>query len=200
MKGKIIASLMAIVTIGMVMIFSGCVEEPIPPESDISSPIQTSMESKITPSPTPTLSQTPSEPLITKAPSEIALSINDMPEGWMRYEKPFNVTSKTYERFFVTFSRELFGIDYLDCEVTKYCNVSDAKMAFESNRESYAEKIKTKSVGLGDESYGWNYGHESCVCFRKANIIADLYFESQYGKPDIEHAKKFADIVEKKIV
>jgi len=159
-------------------------------------------------SPTPTMPEstattmpTLSEPLIRKTPSEILLTIDDMPEGWRRYQEPIVIaTSSLFEEKYVEFSREMVGTDYLWCEVFNYHNISDAERAFESSKKDMAEKLKIKSVGLGDESYGWKYGHQSNVYFRKANIIVDIVFDCEYGKPDIEHAKKFAEIVEKKIV
>ena len=95
----------------------------------------------------------------------------------------------------------MFGTDWLDCSIIKYYNISDAKECFDDEKARLAEKYKIKSVGrIGDESFGWAYGSQSKVVFRKANIYVEILFSSQYGKPDIEHAKKFAEIVEKKIV
>ncbi|MBN1761742.1 MAG: hypothetical protein JW878_01510 [Methanomicrobia archaeon] len=179
MKRKSLVGLIGVVAISLIVILSGCVEEETPVKvPDTSSSITTT---------------TATTALITKAPSDIALTIDDMPDEWMRCDK-----ESIDEKYWVTFSREIFGTDYLTCEVDKYHNISDAKKAFENQKKYEAEKVKITSVELGDESYGWKYGHQSCVHFRKLNIIVDILFESQYGKPDIEHAKKFGEIVEKK--
>jgi hypothetical protein len=169
---------------------------PSPPPVDTEVPISTPTPVAVTPTVTQTPSPTPSEPLITKTPSEIALTINDLPEGWLRREKD----SYKDEHYLVTFSREMFGTDYLDCEVTKYRNISDAKIAFKSEKEYYAGKIKIRSLDSGDEGFEWNYHHECGALFRKANIIVGMYFESQYGTPELKHIKKYVGIVEKKIV
>lgn len=193
MKRKIVVGLIGVVAIIGVVMLSGCVKE-----------VPTSTQTSATPAvslPASTPIVTPTVTLITKGPLEMLLTIEDMPDEWMRCQKPIVISqSSAFEARYVEFSREIFGTDYLWCEIFNYHNISDAQRAFESSKRDMAEKVKIKSVGVGDESYGWKHGHQSGVYFRKTNIIVDIVFESQYGKPDIEHAKKFAEIVEKKII
>ena len=75
----------------------GAILSPIPPEPETPSTIPTPTISEPTvASPTPTIPEstatpmpTLSKPLITKAPSEIALTIEDMPDKWARLEEPY---------------------------------------------------------------------------------------------------------------
>ena len=189
MKEKNIAGLIAIIAIIVVVMFAGCIEE----EGLVSTPTPT-----ITPlptaTPTPTPTPTPiSETMITKSPSEIALLITDMPDGWRGSGKG-NET-----RYSSSFDKESYGsLNIIECEVAKYSTIDEAKQNFNDLKMEY-DDFKLSSVGIGDESFGWEYGIESNVIFRKANIIVDSWYAKEFGTSHIRDAKKYAKIVEKKI-
>lgn len=158
----------------------GCVEQPQTPAS--TPPSTTS-----TPIPTPKVS------LITKAPSDIGLTINDLPTGWMGRGEG----NETY--YSSSFDQEKIGFHTIECEVTKYSTADEAKQAFSKLKQEYSD-FKLSSVGLGDESFGWEFGPESVVVFRKANVVVGFWYYREYGNSHIRDIKKYAEIVEKKIL
>ena len=169
---------MKLIIIGITLIYLltlGCVEQPQTPPSTTSTPIPTSKVS-----------------LITKAPSDIGLTINDLPTGWIGHGEG----NETY--YSSSYDQEKIGIHVIECEVTKYSTVDEAKQAFSKLKQEYGD-FKLSSVGLGDESFGWEYGTESNVIFRKANIIVDSWYYREFGGSHVSDVKKFAEIVEKRI-
>lgn len=139
------------------------------------------------------ISTTPTLSLITKSPSEIALTIDDLPAGWMKSGENGNDTH--YNSYF---QREKYGLDIIYCYVTKYPTIDDAKEAFFEARQENSD-YKLVPVGLGDESFGWEYGEWSNVVFRKANVVISIEYYDEYGRPDIDDAKEYAKLVEEKI-
>jgi len=202
MKKKTLAGLIAIVAITAVVMFTGCVEEPTPPELETSSTIPTPT-TPIVASPTSTIPEstatpvpTPSEPLITKAPSEMALTINDLPgTGWAVSSKDGNETW-----YASSFDKKGYGgWMFIDCYVRKYPTIEAAKQAYSESKEK-CSNYKLESVHLGDESFGYQYAEESEVVFRKANIVVTIEYYREYGSVLLSNTKNFAEIVEKKIV
>jgi len=148
---------------------------PSPPPVDTEVPISTPTPVAVTPTVTQTPSPTPSEPLITKAPSEIALTINDMPTGWALSDKDGNET--WYDS---SFDKKGFGgWIFIDCWIRKHSTIEEAKEAYSESKEKHSD-YKLESIHLGDESFGYQYAEESVVVFRKANIVVTI----EYYKPE----------------
>lgn len=144
---------------------------------------------KSTSSPT----KTAYSPLIIKSVSEIGLKIDDLSTGWMGSGNG----NETY--YSASFDKERFGIFHtVESIITKYSTIDQAKEAFNKLKKDNLD-FKLVSVGLGDESFGWDYGKESTVVFRKANIIVETWYGKQAGSGSIGDAKEYAEIVEKKI-
>lgn len=156
-----------------------------PSDDSQQTPIETEQKS------TPILTSKVS--LITKAPSDIGLTINDLPTGWMGRGEG----NETY--YSSSFDQEKIGFHTIECEVTKYSTVDEAKQAFSKLKQEYSD-FKLSSVGLGDDSFGWEFGPESVVVFRKANVVVDFWYYREYGNSHIRDIKKYAEIVEKKIL
>ena len=152
----------------------GCVEQPQ------ASPSTTSDVPTSTPAPTPT----PETALVSNV-ADIELTINDFPDGWMGSNGVFDYDGVGYHT--------------LECDVTEYSTVNEAKQAFLELKQNESD-FKMSSVGLGDESYGWEFGPESVVVFRKANVNVDVWYYREWGNSHIRDAKKYAEIVEKKIL
>lgn len=153
----------------------GCVEQPQ------ASPSTTSDVPISTPTPTPT----PETFLVSNA-ADIGLTINDFPVGWMDWGDG-------------SFSKDSVGYHTLECEVTEYPTVDEAKQAYSESKQESSD-FKLSSVGLGDDSFGWEFGPESVVVFRKANVVVDFWYYREYGNSHIRDIKKYAEIVEKKIL
>ncbi len=148
-------------------------------------------------SPTPSKSQTSTQIekslLITKSVSEIGLKIDDLSTGWMGSGDG----NETY--YSATFDKERFGIFHtVESIITKYPTIDQAKEAFNKLKKDNLD-FKIVSVGLGDESFAWEFGKESTVVFRKANIIVETWYGKQAGSGSIGDAKDYAEIIEKKI-
>ena len=153
----------------------GCVEQPQ------ASPSTTSDVPISTPTPTPT----PETFLVSNA-ADIGLTINDFPVGWMDWGDG-------------SFSKDGVGYHTLECEVTEYSTVDEAKQAYSELKQESGD-FKLSSVGLGDDSFGWEFGPESVIVFRKANVVVDFWYYREYGNSHIRDIKKYAEIVEKNIL
>ncbi|MEA2076278.1 MAG: zinc-ribbon domain-containing protein [Euryarchaeota archaeon] len=169
---------------------------PSPPPVDTEVPISTPTPVAVMPTVTQIPSPTPSEPLITKTPSEIVLTIDDLPgTGWAVSSERGNETQ--YESSFD--KKGYGGWMFIDCYVRKYPTIEAAKQAYSESKEEHSD-YKLDSMHLGDESFGYQYAEESEVVFREKNIVVTIEYFREYGSPLLSNTKNFAEIVEKKIV
>ena len=167
---------------------------PSPPSVDYGTPMTTPTPVAVTPSLLPeTTPTTPTVALITKAPSEMVLTIDDLPTGWAVSSSGGNET-----QYKSSFDKKGYGgWMFIDCYVRRYSTIETAEQAFSESKEKCSD-YKLESMHLGDESFGYQYAEESEVVFRKGNVVVTIEYYREYGSPSLSDTKNFAEIVEKK--
>ena len=188
MNLKLSAGLKVVVIVICLITFSMTVETDTTPAS--------------TPDKTPAVTSTPTQPeapppvdkdLIAKSASDMTLTIDDMPLGWVG--NPGDGNDTYYHSTFVH-SRDLST--RVSCTTTKYTTVNEAKQVFLELKQK-CNYIKTVSVKLGDESTGYERYPCSHVIFRKANVIVHVDCFETYGSSTVRDAKEYAKKVETRV-
>lgn len=112
--------------------------------------------------------------------SSIALTINDLPHGWITGESP-NVTQTQYNsKFYYVGSSRSVGIP-LYFEIKAYSSTEEAKNAYNGGK-SEITRVRLDSVDIGNEGYAYQEVAFTYVIFRSANLIISF---STYAYPPI---------------
>lgn len=142
-------------------------------------------------------SQSQIKPVVTivnKDFSSIALTINDLPHGWLAPEKPLMNESVYFARF-VKIDGSV-GVP-LTVIIMRENSVETAKNAFSSSKNSITD-TRVDSLAIGDEAYGFQRISQTFVTFRKANLIVMINTET-YPPYPIYQLESFAKIIDNKI-
>jgi hypothetical protein len=143
-----------------------------------------------------TISQSNSNVLITQDLSSIALTLNDLPSGWISVEA--GDTGDAYSAQFFTGSGNSEAL--VEQTITRYSGIEQAKQELNSERLR-ATDVTVESIKLGNEGFGYIDVNYVMVIFRRGNIIVkieDTRTEYQVN-PTINNAKNYAEIVAKRI-
>jgi len=115
-------------------------------------------------------SESPDE-IITKSFSEFALTINDLPNGWMGNGAP-TVTENGYDSSFVNINSGSNAIT-LTFSTIKYPTVDEAKIAYASKKSQITD-IKVNSINAGNEGFAYQDIVDTYAIFRKGNLIISI--------------------------
>jgi len=143
-----------------------------------------------------TILQTNSDVLITQDLSSMALTLNDLPSGWVSGEAGY--TGDIYSAQFFTDSGNSEAL--VEQTITRYPGIEEAKLELNTER-SRATDITIETINLGNEGFGFIDVNYVMVIFRRGNIIVkieDTRTEYQVN-PTTNNAKNYAEIVTKRI-
>jgi len=133
---------------------------PVNPITTQSHTIPTTKVTQIVPS-TPVFT----EPVYSGDLSSVALTIYDLPNGWIKPEAAIS-TSSEYSVKFVSLNSAV-----LDFTVKRYSSVDDAKRAFLNAKSSIVDPSDAITLKIGDEAYGLQTVSISQISFRNKNLI-----------------------------
>ena len=111
--------------------------------------------------------------------SSMALTINDLPHGWMTSGDPTK-NATMYQADFVYIGGST-GIP-LTFTINKYPSVNNAKTTF-SQMKSAITNVRVDSLYIGDEGFGYQGVANSAVSFRHSNLIISI---STFAYPPIK--------------
>ena len=183
MKKILVALLICLIGIGFVIV-SGCSST----NSQSSGTISTS-KSQSTPVKTTTTAGN-----INQDFSSMALTINDLPHGWMTSGDP-TINATRYESKFV-YIRGSTGVP-LTFTITKYPSVNNAKTIF-SQMKSAITNVRVDSLDIGDEGLGYQEVANSAVSFRHSNLIISISTIA-YPPIEISNLQPYAELVDSRI-
>jgi len=139
---------------------------------------------------TPRITQPKPAPVVTnvnKDLSSIALTINDLPHGWLGSEKPvFNETH--YSAKFVNIGGSVGVVLYFD--IIRLDSVDLAKASFSAAKSDITD-TRVDALSIGDEAFGFQRISLTSVVFRKANLIITISTET-YPPYSIYQLQSFA--------
>ncbi len=127
--------------------------------------------------------------------NSMTLTINDFPQGWIRSDE--EVTEDAYSAQFFTASENNGAL--VEQTITKYPGIEEARLELTTERVQVTD-VAVESVNLGNEGFGY-IDVTSVVIFRRGNIIIKIEEtrnEDQVS-PTLDNAKKYAEIVAKRI-
>jgi DNA-directed RNA polymerase subunit RPC12/RpoP len=143
-----------------------------------------------------TFLQSDSDVLITQDLGSMALTLSDLPSGWVSGEA--EGTGDTYSVQFFTESENNEAL--VEQNITRYPGREEARQELNSQR-AQATDVPVETINLGDEGFGFIDVNYVMVIFRKGNIlvkIEDTRTEYQ-GNPTLNNARNYAEIVAKRI-
>jgi len=143
-----------------------------------------------------TILQSDSDVLITQDLSSMALTLNDLPSGWVN--DAAGGTGDAYSAHFFTDSENSEAL--MEQTITRYPGLEEAKRELNSER-AQATDVTIETMNLGNEGFGYIDVNYVMVIFRRGNIIVkieDTRTDYQVN-PTISNAKNYAEIVLKRI-
>jgi len=143
-----------------------------------------------------TILQSDSDVLITQDLGSMALTLNDLPSGWLGGEA--GVTEDTYTSQFFTDSENDEAL--VEQTITRYPGITEARQELNSQR-AQATDVTIETINLGNEGFGYIDVNYVMVIFREGNIlvkIEDTRTEYQVN-PTLNNAKNYAGIVAERI-
>jgi len=142
-----------------------------------------------------TIQQPDSDVLVPQDLNSMTLTINDFPSGWIRSDA--EETKDAYSAKFFTASENNGAL--VEQTITRYPGIEEARLEFTTERAQVTD-VAVESVNLGNEGFGY-IDVSSVVIFRRGNIIIKIEEtrnEDQVN-PTLDNAKKYAEIVAKRI-
>lgn len=140
--------------------------------------------------------QSNNDVLITQDLGSMALTLNDLPPGWVSGEA--GGTGDAYSAQFFTGSADNEGL--VEQTITRFPGIEEAKLELKTERDQ-ATDVTIETMNLGNEGFGYIDVNYVMVIFRRGNIIIkieDTRTEYQVN-PTINNAKNYAEIVAKRI-
>jgi ribosomal protein L37E len=140
--------------------------------------------------------QSPDDIPITQDLSSMALTINDLPSGWVVQRS--NGTINQYLADFVESSTLNYGFVTLD--MRRYATIDNAKREYYS-LIARSPNVRTEALDLGNEGFGYIYSDKAVIIFRRGNVIVQIEdVRTAYQLyPTINNAKEYAHIVADRI-
>jgi hypothetical protein len=140
--------------------------------------------------------QSDSGVLITQDLGSMALTLSDLPSGWISGEA--GVTGDAYSAQFFSDSENNEAL--VEQTITRYPGIEEARQELNSQR-AQATDVTIETINLGNEGFGYIDVNYVMVIFRKGNIlvkIEDTRTEYQVN-PTLNNAKNYAGIVAERI-
>jgi ribosomal protein S27AE len=143
-----------------------------------------------------TVVQPDSDMLITQGLDSMTLTLNDFPPGWISSEA--GGTEDVYSAQFFTASENNGAL--VEQTISRYPGIEEARLEFNSERPQIPG-IAVESVNLGNEGFGYIDENSVVVIFRRGNVIIKIEdTRNEYqNNPSLDDAKKYAEIVAKRI-
>jgi len=136
-----------------------------------------------------------SEQIVTKSFSEIALTINDLPNGWMVQGTPI-VTDDQYEAEFLNINTGSTAVK-LNFSITKYPTVDKAKKEY-IFKKSQVTNVKVNPITAGNEGFAYQGVVDTSAIFRKGNLIVSIS-TTYYPAVPIAYVTPYADKISSRI-
>jgi len=149
---------------------------------------QTQMESVLTSN---------SNTLIIQDLPSMALTINDLPTGWM--SQGGGGTSNSYSIDFL--KTTMYSGGMVKLIITRYSTIEQAKQEYILSRAQAPTNVKIESIYVGNEGFAYIYETDAWAIFRRANIVVkieDVRDEYQI-MPTTNNVENFAEIVANRI-
>ena len=140
--------------------------------------------------------QSDSDILITQDLDSMALTLSDLPSGWLSGEA--EITGDAYSAQFFSDSENNEAL--VEQTITRYPGREEARQELQSQR-AQATDVTIETINLGNEGFGYIDVNYVMVIFRKGNIlvkIEDTRTEYQVN-PTLNNAKNYAGIVAERI-
>ena len=134
--------------------------------------------------------------LIEQDLSSMALTINDLPQGWIG--RGGGDTGNAFSAQFEKSSEESLAL--VELNITRYGSTDAARQQFSSLR-AQASGFDIETINIGNEGFGFIDVDYIVVIFRKENIVVtieDTRFEYQFDAT-INNAKNYAQIIADRI-
>ncbi|MDD1701295.1 MAG: zinc ribbon domain-containing protein [Methanoregula sp.] len=134
--------------------------------------------------------------LISQDLSSMALTINDLPQGWI--SRGGSDTGNAYSAQFEKMSEESPAL--VELNIARYGSTDASRQQFTSLR-AQASGFDIETLNLGNEGFGFIDVDYVVVIFRKENIVVtieDTRYEYQFDTT-INNAKNYAQIVANRI-
>jgi hypothetical protein len=166
--------------------------------SKISSEPQTSItnsDSQFTTTATTRITSDSSDKIITKSFSEFALTINDLPNGWMANGAP-TVTENGYQSSFMNINTGSNAVT-LTFSTTKYPTVDEAKTVY-ANQKSQVTDVKVNPINAGNEGFAYQDIVDTHAIFRKGNLIISIS-TTHYPSVPVSYLTPYAQLVSNRI-
>lgn len=136
-----------------------------------------------------------SDKIITKSFSEFALTINDLPNGWM-VNTASNVTDNGYDSSFMNINTGSNAVT-LTFSISKYPSVDEAKKAYAS-KKSQVTDVKINSINAGNEGFAYQEIVDTHAIFRKGNLIISIS-TAHYPSVPVSYVIPYAQMVSNRI-
>jgi hypothetical protein len=135
-----------------------------------------------------------SDTLITQSLPSMALTLNDLPSGWISQGGGGTTTNAYSIQFLKT---ALYSPGMVKLDITRYSTITEAQQVYNSLKAQSPKYVKIESINVGNEGFGYIDVTDAWAIFRRGNIVVkieDLRDEYQYF-PTINNVKGFAEIV-----
>lgn len=141
--------------------------------------------------PTTTVSQT--ETVVTKDFEKMALTINDLPHGWIKEGTPV-VTDTKYEAEFIYPSSNAV---LLTVSMERYATIDAAKEELNLRKNKVTE-VRVDTLKIGNEGFGFQQLAYTSVVFRNRNIIVSVNTNT-YPAYSIYTLQPYAKLINERI-
>jgi hypothetical protein len=134
--------------------------------------------------------------LITQDLGSIALTLDDLPQGWLHGE-----TESTPDVFFTQFfSGSDTSMALVEQTITRFPGIEEARLELDSERAQTAG-VTPETLNIGNEGFGYIDVNYVMVIFRRGNVIVKIEdTRTDYQEnPTMNNAKNYAEITAKRI-
>lgn len=134
------------------------------------------------------------EERVTKELSDIAITINDLPNNWMVQGDPV-ITTNDYSSSFIYLGGSV-GVP-LNFYIHRYSSIDEAKSSYKNGKDSVTE-VKVNELTIGDGGYAYQKIADTDLIFRNRDLIVTLH---TYAYPPVSYTNlaPYARIVNDRI-
>ena len=141
--------------------------------------------------PTTTVSQT--ETVVTKDFERMALTINDLPHGWIKEGNPVITDTKHEAKFIYPSSNAVV----LTVSIERYATIDAAKEELNLRKNKVTE-VRVDTLKIGNEGFGFQQPAYTSVVFRNRNIIVSVNTNT-YPAYSINTLQPYAKLINNRI-
>lgn len=141
--------------------------------------------------PTTTVSQT--ETVVTKDFEKMALTINDLPHGWIKEGTPVVTDTKHEAKFIYPSSNAVL----LTVSMERYATIDAAKEELNLRKNKVTE-VRVDTLKIGNEGFGFQQPAYTSVVFRNRNIIVSVNTNT-YPAYSIYTLQPYAKLINERI-